>query len=166
LEDDSGDEVIASKPAPPKPAPKRPAAKVLDTPLTTCVEDAVSVLEKLSLSPDAAKEIPKSTEANDIAEPAAAAKTVAPKNAPTKKAPAKKAPAKKAPPKKKAPAKKAAKKYDSSDEEDSDDFMGDGSDSEVEVVVSAPVPARERSGRAAAKKVTYVMDASDEDSDF
>jgi hypothetical protein len=38
-----------------------------------------------------------------------------------------------------------------------------GSDSEVEVIISAPVPARERSGRAAAKKVTYVIDDSDED---
>ena len=162
MEDDSGDEFIASKPAPLKPAPKRPAAKVL---APSGVDAAVIVLEKLSLSSAAAKGIPKPTEVKDkVAEPLAEAKPVAPTKAPTKKIPAKKAP-----PKKKAPAKKAAKKYDSSDEEDSDDFMGDGSDSEVEVVVSAP--ARERVGRAAAKKVTYVIDDSDddlsgEDSDF
>lgn len=163
MEDDSGDEFIASKPAPLKPAPKRPAAKVLDT--ASGVDAAASFLEKLSLSSASAKGIPKPTEVKDkVAEPVAEAKPVAPTKAPTKKVPAKKAP-----PKKKAPAKKASKKYDSSDEEDSDDFMGDGSDSEVEVVVSAP--ARERVGRAAAKKVTYVIDDSDddlsgEDSDF
>jgi len=78
--------------------------------------------------------------------------------------------AKKVPPTKKEPvkkntyAKKGTKKYDSSDEdENSDDFMGnDGSDSEVDVI-SAPVPARESSGRVAAKQVTYAMDDSDED---
>ena len=165
MDDDSGDDFIASKPPPLKPAPKKHAAKVLDTPSATVVDDTASVLEKLSLSSATTKVIPKAAEPKDIVtEPAAAAKPVAPTKAPTKKAPAKKAP-----PKKKAPAKKAAKKYDSSDEEDSDDFMGDGSDSEVEVVVSAP--ARERVGRAAAKKVTYVIDDSDddlsgEDSDF
>lgn len=148
MEDDSDDDFVASKPAPPKPAPKKPAAKVLDTVSTTGVDDAVSILEKLEIS--------KPAVAKDMAEPAAAAKPDVPK-----KAPVKKAPAKNAPPKKKAPAKWTAKKYDSSDE-DSDDFMGDGSESEVEVV-SAPVPARERSGRAAAKKVTYVIDDSDDD---
>jgi hypothetical protein len=51
----------------------------------------------------------------------------------------------------------------SDDDEDSDDFTGnDGSDSEVEII-SAPVPARERSVRAAGKKVTYAVDESDED---
>jgi hypothetical protein len=67
--------------------------------------------------------------------------------------------AKKVPPAKKV----TTKKYGSSDEdEDSVDFMGnDGSDSEVDVI-SAPIPARERSGRVAAKKVTYIMNDSDE----
>ncbi len=151
MEDDSGDDFVVSK-----PAPKRPATKVLNAPSTTGVDDAVSVLEKLSLAPAAAMKFSKPAEAKVIAEPTASVKPVAPKKAPTTKAPAKKAP-----PKKKAIPKKAAKMYDSSDE-DSDDFAGDGSDSEVEMV-SAPVPARERSGRAAAKKVTYVIDDSDDD---
>ncbi|KAL3807608.1 hypothetical protein ACHAXA_002546 [Cyclostephanos tholiformis] len=148
MEDDSGDDYVESK-----PAPMRPAPKVLNTPSIRAVDDAVSILEKLSLAPAPAMKASKHTEAKDKGEPTVAAKPVAPKKAPTTKAPAKKAPLKK---------KKAAKMYDSSDDEDSDDFVGNDSDSEVELV-SAPVPARERSGRAAAKKVTYVVDDSDDD---
>jgi len=70
------------------------------------------------------------------------------------------APSMKAASQKKAPAQKKAvpkKTYDS----DSDDFMED-SDSEVEIV-TAP---RARSGRAAAQKVTYVIDDSDSDESY
>ncbi len=151
MEDDSGDDFVASK-----LAPKRPATKVFNTPPTTGVDDAVSVLEKLSIAPAAAIKISKPAEAKGTAVNTAATKPVV-----VKKAPPTKAPAKKAPPKKKTISKKAAKMYDSSDE-DSDGFEGDSSDSEVEVV-SAPLPGRERSGRAAAKKVTYVIDDSDDD---
>jgi UV DNA damage endonuclease len=158
LENDSDDEednfVVSSKSAPSKPASKKPVAKVTAAPT---VDLTVSVLEKLSITPPTLAVVENMTMA-----PAAAAKSVVPKKAApvAKKVP----PAKKEPAKKKTYAKKATKKYDSSDEdEDSDNFMGnDGSDSEVEMI-SAPVPARERSGRAAAKKVTYVIDDSDED---
>ena len=95
MEDDSGDEFIASKPAPLKPAPKRPAAKVL---APSGVDAAVIVLEKLSLSSAAAKGIPKPTEVKDkVAELVAEAKPVAPTKAPTKKIPKKKAPPNKKP---------------------------------------------------------------------
>jgi len=167
-DDDDDDDFVVAKAAPkPRAAPKKkPAAKppVKATPAVSAVDEAVDVLEKLSIK-----------ESETVAKPAApVAKAPAPTRAPAKtakKAPAKaakKAPAKKAPAKK-APAKKPAKKlYDSSDEE-SDDFMGD-SDSEVEMI-AAPAPSRARSGRAAAKKVTYVIEDSDdesfdEDSDF
>mmetsp|Transcript_13500 Transcript_13500/g.29330 ORF Transcript_13500/g.29330 Transcript_13500/m.29330 type:complete len:1434 (+) Transcript_13500:96-4397(+) len=159
--EDSDNNFVAAKPAPrakaapkkpvAKPAAKKPVAKAPKAPPTAtatssaaAVDETVSVLEKLSINEDK----------NDT-KPAAATKKAAPKKAPAKKAPAKKA----AP--KKAPAKKAEKLYDSSDEE-SDDFNSD-SDSEVEMV-SAPVPARARSGRAAAKKITYVIDDSDDES--
>lgn len=124
-------------------SPRKSAPKKPDA----AVDDTVSVLEKLSITE------------NETAKPVAAKKAPAPKKAPAKKPAAKKAPAKKAPAKKK-------KSYDS---DDSDDFCGSDSDSDIEVV--APVPARARSGRAAAKKITYVIDDSDdesfdEDSDF
>ena len=85
------------------------------------------------------KAIPKKPVANKpVVKAAKAPKKVAPKKAPAKKAPAKK-----------------AKKYSSDD--DSDVFM-------VETVI-APVPARARSGRAAAKKVVYAIDLSDSESE-
>jgi DNA topoisomerase-2 len=142
-DEDDDDDFVVSKPAPkPKAQPKKvaapkPAAKPADKPVA--VDEAASVLEKLSI---------KETAPVPVLKPAAPAKKVA------AKAPAKKAPAKKAAPKKKS--------YDSSD--DSDDFMGD-SDSDVEVV-DAP-PARNRSARTAAKPKTYVLDdSSDDDSEF
>ncbi|KAL7552981.1 hypothetical protein ACHAWF_016218 [Thalassiosira exigua] len=190
---DSDDDFVAAKPAPrAKPAPKKaapakpaPAPKATSPPVPTppvaAVEEAASVLEKLTIDEDESDDDFEFAAAPKAAAPpkaAAAPKKVAAKKAPAKKAPAKKAPAKKAPAKKaaskKAPAKSKKTLYDSSDDssdDDSDDFMGD-SDSEVEMVSSAPVPARARSGRAAAsKKITYVIDDSDdesfdEDSDF
>jgi len=171
--EESDDDFVAAKPvprarvAPKKTAAKKPVAK----PPAAAIDETVSVLEKLSINED-----------KDDANPAAIAVKAIPKKAPpVKKAPVKKAPVKKAapkkPPAKKAPVKKAVPKkaqklYDSSDEE-SDEFNSDSeSDSEVEMI-SAPAPsARARSGRAAAaKKVTYVVEDSDdesfdEDSDF
>ncbi|KAL7543375.1 hypothetical protein ACHAXR_013102 [Thalassiosira sp. AJA248-18] len=170
-DDDSDDDFVTAKPAPKaRAAPKKPTAKkpvpkavkappaAKATPLASAIDETLSVLEKLSIDED--KETAKPA-------PKKAAVATKPAPAPKKAAAAKKAPAKKAVPKK-APAKSKKKLYDSSDD-DSDDFMGD-SDSEVEVI-AAPVPARARSGRAAAKKVTYVIDDSDdesfdEDSDF
>jgi len=146
--EESDDDFVAAKPvprarvAPKKTAAKKPVAK----PPAAAIDETVSVLEKLSINED-----------KDDANPAAIAVKAIPK---------------KAPPVKKAVPKKAQKLYDSSDEE-SDEFNSDSeSDSEVEMI-SAPAPsARARSGRAAAaKKVTYVVEDSDdesfdEDSDF
>lgn len=138
--DEDDDDFVASKPAPkPRAQPKKVAApKPAPKPAAT-VDEAVSVLEKLSIKETAPA----------VAKPAAPAKKA------VTKAPAKKAPAKKAAPKKKT--------YDSSDD-DSDDFMGD-SDSDIEIV-DAPPPARSRSARTAAKPKTYVLDdSSDEEFD-
>jgi len=175
--EESDDDFVAAKPVPrARVAPKKTAAKKPAKPPAAAIDETVSVLEKLSINED-----------KDDANPAAIAVKAIPKKAPpVKKAPVKKAPVKKAPvkkaapkkpPAKKAPVKKAVPKkaqklYDSSDEE-SDEFNSDSeSDSEIEMI-SAPAPsARARSGRAAAaKKVTYVVEDSDdesfdEDSDF
>lgn len=137
-DDDSDDDFMVSKAKPaPKPKAQKPVTKAAPAKKAAALapapkDDVVSVLEKLSISED---------------KPAPVAKKAAPK---TKKAAPKKAPAKK-----KAPPKKT---YDS----DSDDFMGDSSDSEVEIIAA---PSRARSGRAAAKKITYVLSDSDSDSD-
>ncbi len=118
----------------------------------TIVGETVSVLEKLSIS--AKNEV--------VAVDGPASNAAAAKPAP-KKAMAKKAPAKKAAPKSKAVVKKSVCLYESSDE--SDDFTGDDSESEAErnVALAPSAPSRARSGRAAAQKVTYVIDSSDEE---
>jgi DNA topoisomerase-2 len=149
LEDDDSDDdfmISKSKPAP-KPKAKRPvvkAAPVAKAPSPvvakppTPKDDVVSVLEKLSISDD--KPAPVAKKAATKTKTAAPVKKAAPKKAPVKK---------KAPPKKKT--------YDS----DSDDFMGDSdSDSSASVQIVA-APSRARSGRAAAKKITYVLSDSD-----
>ena len=141
LEDDDSDDdfMVKAKPAP-KPKAKKPVAKAAPVKKAAAhvpapKDDVVSVLEKLSIS-------------EDKPAPAPVAKKAAPK---TKKAAPKKAPAKK-----KAPPKKT---YDS----DSDSFMGESdSDDSVEIIAA---PSRARSGRAAAKKITYVLSDSDSDSD-
>ena len=132
------------------PAPKKTAPKK-KTP--SAVAAALASLETLSISePDApAEPLP-------VKETQAPEKTSAPakKAAPKKAAPAKKAAPKKAPPKK--PTKKVY---------DSDDFMSDDSDSSDVEVISSPVAPRARSGRAAAKKVVYAVDDSDDsDSEY
>jgi len=150
LEDDDSDDdfmISKSKPAP-KPKAKKPvvkAAPVVKAPSPvvakppTPKDDVVSVLEKLSISDD--KPAPVAKKAATKTKTAAPVKKAAPKKAPVKK---------KAPPKKKT--------YDSSD---SDDFMGDSdSDSSASVQIVA-APSRARSGRAAAKKITYVLSDSD-----
>lgn len=150
LEDSDSDDdfMVSSKPAPkPKATKPKPVVKVAPVAKAPVVkppspkEDVVSVLEKLSIS---------DSKPEPVAAKAAPAETTK-KAAPVKKA----APPKKAPAKKKAAPKK--KTYDS----DSDDFMSDGDDSDVEIVAA---PSRARSGRAAAKKVTYVIDDSDDES--
>ena len=150
LEDSDSDDdfMVSSKPAPkPKATKPKPVVKVAPVAKAPVVkppspkEDVVSVLEKLSIS---------DSKPEPVAAKAAPAKTTK-KAEPVKKA----APPKKAPAKKKAAPKK--KTYDS----DSDDFMSDGDDSDVEIVAA---PSRARSGRAAAKKVTYVIDDSDDES--
>lgn len=141
LEDDDSDDdfMVKAKPAP-KPKAKKPVAKAAPVKKAAAhvpapKDDVVSVLEKLSIS-------------EDKPAPASVAKKAAPK---TNKAAPKKAPAKK-----KAPPKKT---YDS----DSDSFMGESdSDDSVEIIAA---PSRARSGRAAAKKITYVLSDSDSDSD-
>lgn len=190
-DDDSDAEMAPVKQAPvkapakaAKKAPsKRPAKKTYDSTdedsdafMGDSDSDAPVTKAPVKASAKAAKKVPAETSeesdhsmAGDDSEaevvPTKKAPVKAAKKAPAKKALAKKAPAKKAPAKK-APAKKPAKKaYDSSDE-DSDDFMGDSdSDSESESErVSAPVAPRARSGRAAAKKITYVIDDSEDES--
>ncbi len=138
LEDDDSDDdfmVPKSKPAP-KPKAKKPVAKAAP------VKKAAAPAPK----DDVVSVLEKLSISDD--KPAPVAKKAAPK---TKKAAPKKAPAKK-----KAPPKKT---YES----DSDDFLGDSdSDDSVEIVAA---PSRARSGRAAAKKITYVLSDSDSDSD-
>ena len=149
MSDSDDDFMVSSTPAPkPKATKPKPVVKVAPVAKAPVVkppspkEDVVSVLEKLSIS---------DSKPEPVAAKAAPAKTTKKAAAPVKKA----APTKKAPAKKKAAPKK--KTYDS----DSDDFMSDGDDSDVEIVAA---PSRARSGRAAAKKVTYVIDDSDDES--
>ncbi len=150
LEDDSDDGSFAAIAA--KPVQPKPVAKIVTTP-STIVDDTVKVLENLSINSN------KDVAAVDRPASIAVAANPAPIKAPAKKAQAKKKAAPKTAPK--AKVKKSVSSFDSSGEE-SDDFMGDDSDSYVEVV-SAPAPSRARSGRAAAQKVTYVIESSDEE---
>lgn len=144
LESESDDDFVAKAAPKPKPVPKAAPVVKAPSPVVTKPlapkEDVRSVLEKLSIS--------------DV-KPAPVAKEAAPsmKAAPINKA----ASQKKAPTQKKEKMAVPKKTYDS----DSDDFMED-SDSEVEIV-TAP---RARSGRAAAQKVTYVIDDSDSDESY
>ena len=157
-DDDSDDDFIVAKPAPKaKAAPKK---SVVKKPVVKAVKSIVKMLSPRKPAPPVAKASTSSIDdATDVLEKLSINE---PKEV-AKPAPKKAAPAKKAAPVQKAPAKK--KKYDSSDD-DSDDFMGDDSDSEVEMI-SAPVPARARSGRAAAKKVVYEIDSdSDSEAEF
>lgn len=119
----------------PKPKAKKPVAK------------AAPAKKVAAPAPAPKDDVVSVLEKLSISEdkPAPVAKKAAPK---TKKAAPKKAPAKK----------KAPPKYDS----DSDDFMESDSDDSVEIVAA---PSRARSGRAAAKKITYVLSDSDSDSD-
>jgi len=148
LEDDDSDDdfmVSKSKPAP-KPKAKKPVVPVVKAAPVATVAPVVK-----APAPAPKEDVVSVLEKLSISDdkPAPVAKKAAPK---TKKAATKKAPAKK-----KAPPKKT---YDS----DSDDFMGESdSDDSVEIVAAPP---RARSGRAAAKKITYVLSDSDiEDSD-
>ena len=147
LEDDDSDDdfmVPTSKPAPKPKATKKPVVKAA-APVTKAPSPVVT--KPPAPKDDVVSVLEKLSISDD--KPAPVAKKVAPKTkkaAPIKKAAPKKAPAKKAPPKEKT--------YDS----DSDDF----SDSSVEIVAA---PSRARSGRAAAKKITYVLSDSDVESD-
>jgi len=183
---ESDDDFIVSKPAPKaRAAPKKTATTKKAPPAASAVDvdDTAGILEKLSINESKTTTPPGANEPRDSSDNASDApakkaplnKKAPAKKAPTatkkapKKAPVKKAPTKKAPVKKKPAPKKAPRKlYDSSDDEDSDDFMGDSDSASDIEVVSAPVPSRARSGRAAAKKITYVIEDSDsdEDSDF
>ncbi len=148
LEDDDSDDddfmVSKSKPAP-KPKAKKPVVKA--TPVVKAAPAPVVKAPAPAPKEDVVSVLEKLSINDDKPAP------VAKKAAPAKK----KAAPKKAPAKKKAPPKKT---YDS----DSDDFMGesDSDDSSVEIVAA---PSRARSGRAAAKKITYVLSSDSEDSD-
>mmetsp|Transcript_33371 Transcript_33371/g.74997 ORF Transcript_33371/g.74997 Transcript_33371/m.74997 type:complete len:1397 (+) Transcript_33371:148-4338(+) len=144
--EESDDDFVVKKPVPKKkvapkkaPAPKKTAPRKK---APSAVAAALATLETLSIS-----------------EPAAPAPLpVKEKPSPRKTS----APVKKAAPKKTAPQKKPAKKV-----YDSDEFMSDDSDSSDVEVISSPVAPRARSGRAAAKKVVYAVDDSDDsDSEF
>lgn len=142
----------------------KPMAKVVKTP-PTLVDDTVSDLKKLSINASEEVMVVESLAPVEVLKPKATVAKTASKKSAAKKAPAKQT-APKAAPQRKAPAKKSVCLYDSSDDE-SDDFMGDDSESDAgqDTAPIAPAPSRARSGRAAAQKVTYVIDSSDEESD-
>lgn len=176
LEDDTDNDSIVATTV--KRAQPKPVATVVKSP-STILDDTASALESLSINN--CEESPSSLLTADTSTPMevpkplvavvekpvpkkAAAKKPAAKKPAAKKPVAKQAPANLSAPKKKGPAKKAVCVFDSSDEE-SDNFMGDDSDSDVEqlAVPEPSIPSRARSGRAAAQKVTYVIDSSDDD---